>query len=104
MLRPLADRIVVLPIERVKSDLIAVVQDEKPNLARVVAVGPGKRVKGRIKPLDVREGDLVRFGTDEGYLTFPRHEEGGKTYLVLQEADVAWVAEPADYGLKALTA
>lgn len=96
MLRPLRDRIVVKPLERVKSEVIAVVQDEKPNLARVVAVGPGKRdKKGRLKPLDVAVGALVRFGTDEGYLTFPAFEEGGERFLVLQEADVAFVAEDA---------
>ena len=72
-----------------------VVQHEKPNLGRVVAVGPGKRDKrGRLRPLDVPVGALVRFGTDEGYLSYPEHREGGRTFLVLQEADVAFIAEP----------
>jgi chaperonin GroES len=96
MLRPLADRLVIEPLERVRSDVIAVVAEEKPNLGRVVAVGPGKRdKKGRIVPLDAKPGDLVRFGTDEGYLTYPAFTEGGKRFLVLQEADVAWVNEDA---------
>lgn len=79
-----------------KSDVIAVVSEEKPNLGRIVAVGPGKRDKrGRIVPLDVKPGDLVRFGTDEGYLEFPAFEEGGKTYRILQEQDVCFIAEDA---------
>ncbi len=95
MLRPLSNRIVVEPIERVKSEILAVVQDEKPNLGRVVAVGPGKRVKGRLVPPDVQPGALVRFGTDEGYLTFTEFEEAGKRYLVMSENDVCFIAEDA---------
>ena len=94
MLRPLRDRIVVLPLERVRSEVIAVVQEEKPNLGRVVAVGPGRRDKrGRVVPLDVKPGDTVRFGTAEGYLEFPAFEEGGVTYRVLQEADCCFVVD-----------
>ena len=94
MLRPLRDFLLVEVIEREKSSLLAVVQHEKPNLGRVVAVGPGKVVKGRRRPLDVPVGALVRFGTDEGYLSYPEHREGGRTLLVLQEADIAFIAEP----------
>lgn len=94
MLRPLRDKIVVKPIERVKSEVLVVVQDEKPNLGRVVAVGPGKRDKrGRIVPLDVQPGALVRFGTAEGYLTYTEFEEAGERFLVMQEADVCFIAE-----------
>ena len=93
--RPLRDRILVEPFEREKSSILAVVQDEKPNLGRVVAVGPGKRDKrGRIVPLDVSVGALVRFGTDEGYLSYPEVEVSGKRLLCMQEADVAFIAEP----------
>ena len=95
MFRPLRDYLLVAPIDRQKSSILAVVQHEKPSVGRVVAVGPGKRDKrGRIRPLDARVGDVVRFGTDAGYLTYPEHEEGGKRFLVLQEADVAFIAEP----------
>ena len=95
MFRPLADRVLVEPLEREKSSVLAVVQQEKPNLGIVRAVGPGKVVKGRIKPLDAKPGDLVRFGTDEGYLSYPEYKEAGKTYLILQEADIAFIAESA---------
>ncbi len=96
MLRPLADRVVVKPLERVKSEVLAVVQDEKPNLGRVVAVGPGKRdKKGRLCPLDAKPGDLVRFGTDQGYLTYTEFEEAGERFLVMQEADLCFIAEDA---------
>ena len=41
LLKPLHDKIVVKPIERVKSSLIHVIMDEKDNMGTVVAVGPG---------------------------------------------------------------
>ena len=50
-LRPLRDRIVVRPIERVKSDVLHVVMDELPNTGEVLAVGPGEfDKKGRLIP------------------------------------------------------
>jgi co-chaperonin GroES (HSP10) len=41
-LRPLRDRIVVRPIERIKSQVIDVVMSELPNLGEILAVGPGE--------------------------------------------------------------
>jgi co-chaperonin GroES (HSP10) len=92
MLRPLRDRIVVKPLERVRSDTLLVVDSEPPLLGQVVATGPGKRTKRGIEPLDVQVGDIIRFGAD--YLKFPEYREGAEKYLVLQEADVAGVVCP----------
>jgi co-chaperonin GroES (HSP10) len=50
-LRPLRDRIVVRPIERVKSQVIDVVMSELPNSGEILAVGPGEvDKKGRFIP------------------------------------------------------
>lgn len=40
---------------------------EKPRLGTVVAVGPGKTVKGKFIPTVVAEGDTVLFGKTSGY-------------------------------------
>ena len=93
MLRPLANRLLVETLERVKSEVLVVVSDEKPNMGYVRAIGPGKRVKGRVRPVDVPLGALVRFGSGEGYLSFPEYREGARRFLVLSEADVCWIAE-----------
>lgn len=94
MLRPLRDQIVVKPLERKASEIIEVLHNEKPNLGIVMAVGPGLRnKKGQIRPLDVQVNDTVRYGTAQEYLNYPEYWEGRQRYLVLQEADVCFVAE-----------
>ncbi len=40
---------------------------EKPRLGTVVAVGPGKMVKGKFLESVVKEGDTVLFGKTSGY-------------------------------------
>ena len=64
MLRPLRDRIVVRPIERVKSQVIDVIMDELPN---------------------------IRFGGAEDYLSHFRFEIDGEEYLVMSWKDVCFV-------------
>lgn len=95
MLRPLRDQIVVKPLERNASEIIEVLHSEKPNLGIVVAVGPGIRNKrGYVVPLDVRVNDTIRYGdTNLNHLNYPEYWEAGKRYLILQEADVCFVAE-----------
>ena len=89
MLRPLRDRIVVRPMPREKSSKLIVLDNENDQVGEVVAVGPGKRTKRGVQPLDVTVGDIIRFGCD--YLNFPEYRENGTVYRVLQEADVAGV-------------
>ncbi len=87
MLRPLRDRIVVRPQERVKSTILEVVQTEKPNLGTVLRTGP--------KATGVKPGDTIRFGTGEGYLSYTEFEEQGERLLVMQEADVCFIETKA---------
>ena len=84
-MRPLRDRIVVRPIERVKSTVIEVVQTEPENTGVVVRTGP--------KAIGLKPGDRVRFGTGEGYLNYPPFIENGVKHLVMQEADVCFVEQ-----------
>lgn len=89
MLKMLRDRILVQPIERQLSAVLVVKNAERTNLGIVIAVGPGKEVKGRIQPLDVKVGDTVRYGE----FMYPEYREGGVTYQILQEADLAAIVE-----------
>ena len=89
MLQMLRDRVLVRPIVRKLSDTIIVTNTEKHNLGEVFAVGPGKVVNGRLQPLDVKVGDIVRYGE----FTFTGYREDGIDYQIIQEADIAAIVE-----------
>ena len=92
MLRPLRDRIVVRPIERVKSQVIDVIMDELPNIGEVLAVGPGEiDKKGRLIPNPIKIGQRIRFGGAEDYLSYPRFEDNGEELIVMSWKDVCFV-------------
>ena len=88
-LKPLADRLVVEPIERdeVTASGIYVPETakEKPQEGKVIAVGPGRRDdQGERIPMDVAKGDKVlyaKYGGTEVKLN-------DKKYLILKESDV----------------
>jgi chaperonin GroES len=93
--RPRQDYLLVRPIERKQSDIIAVVSNEKHCLGEIVAVGPGKRDKrGNLRPLDSVVGQIVTFGNGE-FDFYPKLELDGVIYRVIQEADICWVVETA---------
>ena len=94
-LRPLGDKIVVKPQERLKSSIIEVVMSEQPNMGTVVAVGEGKIIKGRRQEMPVSVGDFVRYGTmgDEEYLKYFEYTEDGERYLVMSWQDVCFIQE-----------
>lgn len=93
-IRPLADRIVVLAIEaETKTAGGIVIPDtadkDKPSQGKVIAVGKGKLVEGKLQPLEVRIGDTVLFGKYAGNNV----KLNNKEYLVMREEDVMGVVE-----------
>lgn len=95
MFAPRQDYILVKPIERKQSDLLWVTP-EKYSRGLVVAVGPGKWLKrkngsesGYFQTLTVKPGDFITYG-DLDWI-FPKYEEKGITYRILQEADVTFI-------------
>ncbi|GAB6932458.1 co-chaperone GroES [Calditerricola satsumensis] len=88
MIKPLADRVVVEPIEREEKTASGIVlpdtAKEKPQEGKVIAVGPGRWEEGKRIPLEVKEGDRVLFakyaGTEVKY--------GDKELLILRESDI----------------
>lgn len=97
-LKPLADKIVVKPEERLKSSILQVVMTEQPNMGTVVAVGPGKLIKNRRQEMPVKVGDFVRYGTmgDNEYLKYFEYMEDGERYLVMSWQDVCFIQEKSD--------
>jgi chaperonin GroES len=86
-LTPLHDRILVRRVEAEETArggiIIPDTAKEKPQQGVVVAVGTGKREKGELIPLAVKEGDRILFGKysgnevviDEEELVIMREEE-----------------------------
>jgi chaperonin GroES len=88
-IRPLQDRIVVKRMEgETKTKGGIIIPDtakEKPIEAKVVAVGNGKVLKdGKVRPVDVKVGDVVLFGKYSG----TEVKIDGEDHLILREDDI----------------
>jgi chaperonin GroES len=63
ILKPMHDRVVIKRVDSNKTTAAGIVipqtAQEKNGTARVVAVGPGKYVDGKLIPMSLKEGDLV---------------------------------------------
>jgi chaperonin GroES len=67
---PLADRVVVKPLEEAEQMrgglYIPDTAKEKPQQGEVIAVGPGRFEDGKRVPMDVKVGDKVLYGKYSG--------------------------------------
>jgi chaperonin GroES len=93
-IRPLHDRILVERVEeqevRRGGIIIPDTAKEKPQEAKVVAVGNGKvSDEGKKIPLDVKAGDRILFGKYSG----SEVKIDDKEYLILREEDVLAILE-----------
>ena len=88
-LNPLADRVVVKPIEREEVTKGGIVlpdtAKEKPQEGEVITVGPGRLSEdGKRMPMDVKKGDIViyaRYGGTEIKI-------GDEELIILRESDI----------------
>jgi chaperonin GroES len=93
-IRPLADRVVVEPLEaeeKTKGGIILPdTAKEKPQEGKVVAVGKGKvNDKGEVIPMEVKVGDKVLYGKYSG----TEVTVGDKQYIILREDDILAIVE-----------
>ena len=93
--RPLADRVIVEPIEQEEMTAggiyVPETAKEKPQEGTVLAVGPGRLLdNGQRAPMEVREGDRVLFAK---YAGTEFKVDGNKRYLILGEKDILAVVE-----------
>jgi chaperonin GroES len=93
-LKPLADRVVVEPMEQEEKTASGIIlpetAKEKPQKGIVIAVGPGRygEEDERI-PMDVKEGDKVLFAKYAG--TEVKMDD--KKLLILKESDILAIVE-----------
>jgi chaperonin GroES len=87
-IRPLGDRVLIKRVEaeeKTKSGIILPTQaKEQPQLALVLAVGPGGVVDGKEVKMEVAEGDTVIFSKYAG--TEIKYE--GEEYTILSQRDI----------------
>jgi chaperonin GroES len=88
-LKPLGDRLIVLPTEQDEVTASGIVlpetAKEKPMQGEVVAAGPGARKEdGTRVAMDVKVGDKVLYAKYAG----TEVKIDGKKYLILKETDV----------------
>jgi len=88
-LKPLADRVVVRPIEREEVTKGGIVlpdtAKEKPQEGEVIAVGPGRLSEdGKRMPMDVKVGDIVIYAKYGG----TEIKVGDEELMILRESDI----------------
>jgi chaperonin GroES len=93
-LRPLQDRLLVKRLEEKEQVqggiIIPDTAKEKPQEAKVLAVGPGRVTEdGKIQPIEVKAGDTVVFGKYAG----TEVKIDGDDLLIIREDDVLGVLE-----------
>jgi len=92
-LKPLADRVVVKMVESEETTKSGIVlpgsAKEKPQIAEVVAVGPGTVVDGKEIKMEVKVGDKVITSKYSG----TEVKFDGQEYTILKQSDILAIVE-----------
>lgn len=93
-IKPLADRVVVKLVEaeeKTKTGIFLTASaQEKPQVAEVVAIGPGARDdNGRLIPMEVKVGDKVITGKYTG----TEVKMDGVEYTIVKQSDILAIVE-----------
>ncbi|KHD37019.1 molecular chaperone GroES [Clostridium acetobutylicum] len=92
-IRPLGDRVVIKRLEAEETTKSGIVlpssAKEKPQMAEVVAVGPGGVVDGKEVQMQVKTGDKVFFSKYSGTEIKVDNEE----LLILRQDDILGIVE-----------
>jgi chaperonin GroES len=88
-LKPLADRVIVKPLdpEELKKGGIIIpdTAKERPQEGEVIAVGPGKLLEsGERQPVEVKKKDKILYGKYSG----TEVTVDGTEYLIMREGDI----------------
>ncbi len=92
-IKPLFDRVVVKECEadqKTQGGLyLPTNAQEKPCIAKVLAVGEGELVNGKLEPIKVNVGDKILFAKYAG----SEFKLNGEEYIVLKQTDILAVLE-----------
>ncbi len=91
--KPLFDRVVIEQLEaeeKTDSGIVLLAKDqEKPQMARVLAVGPGGVIDGKEIVMQVKVGDKVLYSKYAG----SEFKIDGKNLTVLRQSDILAIVE-----------
>lgn len=92
-LRPLGDRVVIKKVEAEETTKSGIVlpgsAKEKPQVAEIIAVGPGGVVDGKEIKMEVKVGDKVIFSKYSGN----EIKMDGEEYTILRQEDLLAIVE-----------
>ena len=92
-LKPLADRVIIKMVEAEETTkggiILTGAAKEKPQVAEVVAVGPGAMVDGKLEPMNVKIGDKVITSKYSG----TEVKLGGEELIIVKQADILAIVE-----------
>ena len=88
MIKPLQDRVVIKMVEEEETTASGIILSsgakEKPQIAEIIEVGPGKEEDGKIVKMNVKKGDRVIVskyaGTEVKYC--------GEDYIIVRQDDI----------------
>jgi len=93
MIKPLSDRVLIKmkeSEETTKSGIIlSTGSKEKPQIAEVIEVGPGKTEDGKLQEMYVKKGDKVILSKYSG--TEVKYE--GTEYIIVKQDDILAIVE-----------
>ncbi len=93
MLKPLSDRVVIKMIESEETTKSGIIlsgnAQEKPQIAEVIEVGPGKEIEGKLSKMLVKKGDRVVVNKYAG--TEIKYE--GQDLIIVKQDDILAIAE-----------
>lgn len=91
--KPLFDKVVIKAIEANETTASGIVlpgaAQEKPQLAEVVAVGPGGTVDGKEVVMQVKPGDKILFAKYSG----SEFKVEGKEVVIIRQSDILAIVE-----------
>lgn len=92
-IKPLFDKVVIKQIETTEKTASGIVlpgaAKEKPQLARVLAVGPGGVIDGNEVKMQVKEGDTVLFSKYAG----SEFKVDGQDVIIVSQSDILAIVE-----------
>ena len=93
MIKPLSDRVLIKMKENEETTKSGIIlagnSKEKPQIAEVIEVGPGRKIDGELEPLDVKKGDNVIVSKYAG--TEIKFE--GEEYVIVSQSDILAIVE-----------